>query len=154
MLTVKTYLAPSSIHGIGLFATELIPANSVVWQYNEHIDNIYSVEFFLNICSNANQKTIQHLLNCSYKRSGRYFYVTDNARFINHSDIANIAFVDDYTEVTLQEIKPNEEILENYLFAYDDSDFFFQERTNPDPLFYLETILPKEKPHAQRQDLS
>src|SRR5210317_600203 len=118
MLTVKTYLAPSSIHGIGLFATELIPANSVVWQYNEHIDNIYSVDFFLNICSNANQNTIQHLLNCSYKRSGRYFYVTDNARFINHSDIANIAFVDDYTEVTLREIKPDEEILENYLLAY------------------------------------
>ena len=154
MLTVKTYLAPSSIHGIGLFATELIPANSVVWQYNEHIDNIYSVEFFLNICSNANQNTIQHLLNCSYKLSSRYFYVTDNARFINHSDIANIAFVDDYTEVTLQEIKPNEEILENYLFAYDDSDFFFQERIDPDPLRYLNTIYPKDKSLAQCQDLS
>jgi SET domain-containing protein len=123
MLTVKTYLAPSSIHGIGLFATELIPANSVVWQYNEHIDNIYSVEFFLNICSIANQNTIQHLLNCSYKRSGRYFYVTDNARFIKHSDIANIAFVDDYTEVTLQEIKPNEEMLCNYLSYSDPDDF-------------------------------
>ncbi|MFC1844162.1 SET domain-containing protein [Thermodesulfobacteriota bacterium] len=154
MLTVKTYLAPSSIHGIGLFATEQIPANSVVWQYNEHIDNIYSEEFFLNICRNAHPNTLQHLLNSSYRRAGRYFYVTDNARFINHSDIANIAFVDDYTEVTLREIMPNEEILENYLFSYDDSDFFFQELTNPDPLFYLNAILLKENPHAQRQDLS
>ena len=154
MLTVKTYLAPSSIHGIGLFATEQIPANSVVWQYNEHIDNIYSEEFFLNICRNAHPNTLQHLLNSSYRRAGRYFYVTDNARFINHSDIANIAFVDDYTEVALQEIKPNEEILENYLFAYDDSDFFFQERIDPDPFHYLNTIHPKDKSFAQCQDLS
>ena len=154
MLTVKTYLAPSSIHGIGLFATELIPANSVVWQYNEHIDNIYSEEFFLDICHNAHQNTLQHLLNFSYKRSGRYFYVTDNARFINHSDLANITFSNDYTEVALREIKPNEEILENYLFSYDDSDFFFQELTNLDPIFYLNTILLKDNPHAQCQDLS
>jgi len=154
MLTVKTYLAPSSVHGIGLFAAEGIPANSIVWQYNEHIDYIYPEDIFLNICRNTLQNTLQHLLNCSYKRSGRYFYLTDNARFINHSEIANIAFVDDFTEVALQEIKPEEEILENYLFSYDESDFFFQELVNPDPLFYLNTILHKEKAHAQRSDLS
>jgi len=108
MLTVKTYLAPSSIHGIGLFATELIPANSIVWQYNEHIDNIYSEDHFLNICQNTLKNTLQHLLNCSYKRGGKYFYLTDNARFINHSDQANIAFVDDYKEIALREINPNE----------------------------------------------
>src|SRR5210317_1194463 len=104
MLTVKTYLAPSSIHGIGLFAAELIPANSIVWKYNEHIDNIYSEDIFLNICRNTHKNTLQHLLNYSYKRSGRYFYLTDDARFINHSDLANIAFLDDFTEVALVEI--------------------------------------------------
>jgi len=154
MLTVKTYLAPSSIHGIGLFATELIPANSLVWQYNEHIDNIYSEDHFLNICRNTLKNTLQHLLNCSYKRGGKYFYLTDNARFINHSDQANIAFVNDYKEFALREIKPNEEILENYLFSYDESDFFFREIINPDPLHYLNTIYPMEKSHAQRQNLS
>ena len=154
MLTVNTYLAPSSIHGIGLFAAELIPANSIVWQYNEHIDKIYSEEFFLNICRNTHKNTLQHLLNCSYKRGGRYFYLTDNARFINHSGLANIAFIDDCTEIALQEIKPKEEILENYLFSYDDSDFFFKELINPDPLLYLNSILEKDKQYAQCQDLS
>ena len=154
MLTVKTYLAPSSIHGIGLFATELIPANSVVWQYNEHIDNIFSEDHFLSICQNTSENTLQHLLNCSYKRSGIYYYITDNARFINHSVLANIAFINDYTEVALREIRPNEEIMENYLISYDDSDFFFQELIDPDPLHYLNTIYPKDKPHAQGQDLS
>jgi SET domain-containing protein len=150
MLTVKTYLAPSSVHGIGLFAAELIPANSIIWQYNEYIDTIYPEDIFLNICRNIHQNTLEQLLNSSYKRSGRYFYLTDNARFINHSDVANIAFVDDYTEVALQEIKPREEILENYLFSYDDSDFFFQELVNPDPVFYLDNVLRKDGAHAQR----
>ena len=154
MLTVNTYLAPSSIHGIGLFAAELIPANSTIWQYDKHIDKIYSEDLFLNICSKIPANTLQHLLNCSYKRGGRYFYLTDNARFINHSVLANIGFIDDYTEIALQEIKPREEILENYLFSYDTSDFFFQELINPDPLFYLNSILQKDKPYAQRQDLS
>jgi SET domain-containing protein len=149
MLTVKTYLAPSSIHGIGLYAAEFIPAKSIVWQYNEHIDYIYSEDIFLNICRNIHENTLLHLLNCSYKRSGRFFYLTDNARFINHSDLANIAFVDDYSEISIREIKPNEEILENYLFSYDESDFFFQELVNPDPIFYYNTILQKEKAYAE-----
>ena len=153
MLTVKTYLAPSPVHGIGLYAAEAIPAESIVWQYNAHIDVIYPEDTFLSICLNIHPNTLQHFLNCSYKRSGRYFYLTDNARFINHSDKANIAFVDDYTEIALQEIKPEEEILENYLFSYDDSDFFFQESVNPDPLFYISTILHRGKAHARRQNL-
>jgi len=126
MLTVKTSLAPSSVHGIGLFAAELISANSTVWHYNKDIDTTYPEDIFLNICRNILQNTLQHLLNCTYKWSGRYFYLSDNASFINHSEVA------------LHEIKPEEEILENYLFSYDDSGFFFQESVNPDSLFYFQ----------------
>lgn len=138
MLTVKTSLAPSSVHGIGLFAAELIPANSTVWHYNKDIDTTYPEDIFLNICRNILQNTLQHLFNCTYKWSGRYFYLSDNASFINHSEDANSVFIDDYYEVALHEIKPEEEILENYLFSYDDSGFFFQESVNPDSLFYLQ----------------
>ena len=60
-------------------------------------------------------------------RSYYDFYLTDNSRFINHSEQANIAFIDDYTEVSLRKINSEEEILENYLLSYDASDFFFQE---------------------------
>ena len=154
MLTVKTYLAPSSIHGIGLFAAENIPANSIIWQYNEHIDRIYSEELFLDICRNTHNCTLPHLLNSSYKRGGRFFYLTDNARFINHAVPANIAFVDDYTERTLHTIKAGEEILENYLLSYDASDFFFQEIVNPDPLIFVNTVLQREGLYAECHDLS
>ena len=154
MLTVKTYLAPSAIHGIGLFAAETIPANEIIWQYSEHIDKIYSEALFLHLCQNLNLYTLQHFLNSTYKRGGRYFYLTDNSRFINHSEQANIAFIDDYTEVSLREINSDEEILENYLLSYDASDFFFQEIFNSDPMSFLSKISHQDKRHAPHQDLS
>jgi hypothetical protein len=38
MLLVKTKLDVSHIHGIGLFAEELIPRNTVVWKFHPLID--------------------------------------------------------------------------------------------------------------------
>lgn len=154
MLTVKTYLAPSAIHGIGLFAAETIPANKIVWQYSEHIDKIYSETLFLHLCQSVNSFTLQHFLNSSYKRGGRYFYLTDNSRFINHAEHANIAFIDDYREVSIRGINTGEEILENYLLSYDTSDFFFQEIVNPDPMSFLSKMMQLDKENAPHQNLS
>jgi len=154
MLTVKTYLAPSVIHGIGLFATDTIRANEIIWQYSEHIDKIYSEALFLHLCQNLNLYTLQHFLNSTYKRGGRYFYLTDNSRFINHSEQANIAFIDDYTEVSLRKINSGEEILENYLLSYDTSDFFFQEIINPDPMSFLSKMMQLDNENAPHQNLS
>jgi hypothetical protein len=48
MITIKSYLAPSSIHGTSLFATERIPGKAVIWQYAEHFDNKYFKEISEN----------------------------------------------------------------------------------------------------------
>lgn len=141
MLTINTYLAPSRVHGIGLFAAEFIPAGSPVWKYNRYIDKIFKKDVFLAICNRLDSCSLRHFLNSSYRRGGRYFYLTDNARFINHSDVhENICFVDDNTEVSLRDIEPHEELLENYLLAYDKSDFFFQELMDPDPYHYISSL--------------
>jgi SET domain-containing protein len=141
MLTVNTYLAPSPVHGIGLFAAEFIPAGSRVWKFHRHIDKIFKREVFLAVCSKLDNRSLRHLLNSSYSRGGRYFYLTDNARFINHSDMHdNISFIDDYTEVAVRDIDAHEELLENYLLAYDKTDFFFQELLDPDPYQYINSL--------------
>lgn len=141
MLTIKTYLAPSAIHGIGLFAAEDIPVRTQVWRFNPLMDKIYSEQTFLKICRQSPEYSLKHFLNSSYRRGGRYFYLTDNARFINHAaETANIAFRDDYSEVTLRQIMAGEELLENYQLSYDNNDFFFQEMSNPDPYLYLTSM--------------
>ncbi|MEW6520851.1 MAG: SET domain-containing protein [Thermodesulfobacteriota bacterium] len=155
MLTVKTYLAPSEIHGIGLFAAEKIPAKSIVWKYNRFIDKIFSVPTFLKICQDQDHYTLNHLLNSSYKKNGKYFYLTDNARFINHSDlISNISFVDEFTEIAEQDIEADEELLENYFLSYDVDDFFFQELVNIRPDDYLNIIARGCHYHAHHRYLS
>jgi len=142
MLTVKTYLAPSSVHGIGLFAAENIPAQDVVWKFNDHVDKQYSHEHFLRVCDDLNECTLKHILNSSYRRGDSYFYLTDNARFINHSVIQkNIIFVDDYTEIAIRDISAHEELFEDYNLSYDPADFFFQELLNPDPYTYISHMI-------------
>jgi len=149
MLTVNTYLAPSPVHGIGLFAAEFIPAGSTVWKFNRYIDKIFKKEVFLAICSRLDTCSLRHLLNSSYSRGGRFFYLTDNARFINHSqEYDNVCFMDDYTEVALRDIQAHEELLENYLKAYDKNDFFFQELLDPDPYQYISSLQLTGVSHA------
>lgn len=150
MLTVKTYLAPSRIHGIGLFAEEDIWPGTVVWRYNAFIDNKLPRERFLQLCKEVDDCTLKHLLHSSYKRNDQYFYLTDNARFINHSEHnCNIAFVDDSMEIAIERIRAHEELLENYFVSYDLNDFFFlevQPSFNQDS--YLNFIEEKRALHA------
>ena len=44
MLLVKTRLAPSTIHGIGLFADEFIPKGTEVWKFVPGFDLALSVD--------------------------------------------------------------------------------------------------------------
>jgi len=131
MLTVKTYLAPSGIHGIGLYAAEDIPEGSPVWRFTPGIDLAYSVLQFRRICCGLDETALRHLSVATYKRSNRYFLVTDNTRFINHSDFDyNVVLIDDYTEIAMRDIRCGEEILENYNLSYDNDDLFFLEMKN------------------------
>ena len=138
MLTIKTYLAPSKIHGIGLFSVEDVPSKTVVWKFHPFVDKVMSSPDFFRICQDVDECALQHLLHSTYKRGNQFFYLSDNARFINHSaQRSNITFSDDYSEVAARPIKAGEELLEDYSLSYDANDFFFTEHLNTDPQSYL-----------------
>ena len=44
MLKVKTYLAVSAVHGIGLFADQDIPGGAAIWEFNPMVDLEFSCE--------------------------------------------------------------------------------------------------------------
>ena len=44
MLLVKTHIAPSQIHNLGLFADEFIPAGTEVWRFTPGYDLELTVE--------------------------------------------------------------------------------------------------------------
>ena len=138
MLTVKTHLGPSKIHGIGLFASEDIEVDTVVWQFHPFFDKVLSGNEFFRMCREFDVCALHHFLCSSYKRGDQYYYLTDNARFINHSPgSSNIGFMNDFSEVSLRKIYCGEELLEDYTLSYDIDDFFFTELLNPDPRHYI-----------------
>ena len=44
MLRVRTFTAPSAIHGTGLFADEDIPKGATVWSFEESLDHAWTPE--------------------------------------------------------------------------------------------------------------
>jgi hypothetical protein len=48
MLLVKTTIAPSTIHGIGLFADEFIPQGTRIWEFTPGFDLKLSSTFIEN----------------------------------------------------------------------------------------------------------
>lgn len=155
MLKIKSYLSTSKVHGIGLFASENIKEGAVVWQYNSYIDQIFTIRKFRSICSSVNHYGLRHLYASSYKRNDKYYYITDNARFINHSEENfNIKFSDDYTEIACHDIKKDEEILENYFLSYDKDDFFYFELNHLNVNQYLALNGKNRKIYVENKHIS
>ena len=87
MLLVKTRLAASAIHGVGLFAAEFIREGAVVWESHPAVD----VRLTEGQISGLAGPCREQIRKYSYreKRTGLYVLCGDDARFFNHSDRPN-----------------------------------------------------------------
>ncbi len=130
MLLVKTKLSLSGIHGIGLFADEFIPKDSVVWKYSKALDRVYAqVEL-----DKMDKLDKEFLETYCFKYHGKYYLCVDDARFMNHSEKPNCTDigVDDVTEndlgstIAKVDIQKGEELTCDYsFFGGDDDDLKF-----------------------------
>lgn len=92
MLLVKTKIGISKIHGIGVFAAEFIPKNTIVWKYVSGFDLRFSKEQIEKFPAET-----QNFLNkYTYlsKDTGFYVLCSDDARFYNHSKNPTTAGID------------------------------------------------------------
>jgi SET domain-containing protein len=117
MLLVKTKILPSKIHGLGLFADQLIPKGTEIWRFTPGIDLKLTREEILALPELA--QICAYTYGYRSKKSGLYIYSSDGARHINHSDDPNSysEYKDSEEEavtVALKDIQPGEEILDNY----------------------------------------
>jgi len=115
MLLVKTKLAPSPIHGLGLFADQFIPKGTITWQFTPGFDRQFTKEQILSF-SEATQRYL-----CVYcwksKKTGKYYLSSDNEKYINHSENNNILSGGDgevYRSKSIRDIEIGEEITDNY----------------------------------------
>lgn len=152
MLLVKTYIGPSKIHGIGLFAAENIRKGTVVWEFNQNTTQIFWKKQFLSICNGMSLPAILEFIDHSYIKDGNIYYLNDRTKFINHSTTPNIAFKTSKTEFAIRDINAGDEITENYYLSYDKNDFFCWDSicnytSKVDLLRYMKSeLLVKSKP--------
>ncbi len=116
MLLVKTRLAPSTIHGIGLFADEFIPKGTEVWKFVPGFDLALSVDEVESLPEMAKAWIEQYgYLDLNLRR---WIVCIDDARFFNHSQDPNTeegAPDDPFgVDVASRDIKAGEEITCDY----------------------------------------
>jgi len=145
MLVVPTYLAQSGVHGIGAYAGVAIKAGDKIWEFNPAVDFVYGSRWLKRLFRES-PDVVDYFRLYSYKRNNQYYYVTDNARFINHSTAtANIGFSENGDEIALRDISAGEELLEDYFLSYDPDDCFVLEMNNIDWKHYFQLDAGKRK---------
>lgn len=116
MQLVRTYVAPSSIHGLGVFAKEFIPKGKKIWEFTPGFDRKIPKEKFERLCDSAREFIDFY----SYKNrvTGAYILPADNDRYTNHSDnpnTQNLNFTSsEGVTIASKNIQVGEEITTNY----------------------------------------
>jgi uncharacterized protein len=87
MLLVKTFLAPSKIHGIGLFAAEPIRKGTVLWRMNPLIDIELTEAQVRTLAPPAREQLEKYTYTDLVRK--RLVLCGDDARFFNHDDAPN-----------------------------------------------------------------
>lgn len=110
-MMVRSYLAPSVIHGIGCFAAQAIPRGTWVWKLDRDYDLVLSADEF-EWCP----KSLRDFAYLNF-RTGEWILCADNAKFWNHQSSPNTleVYTDGYGyDVAAYDIAAGEEITTNY----------------------------------------
>jgi len=117
MLLFKTYLAPSHIHGVGLFSDEFIPKGAIVWKFDPLFDKMWTDDQKRLLPEHIQEFIDKHGF---YDRNS-HFWVMDggNDIHVNHSKKPNLVESNIDRSITkdliaIKDIHPGEELLENY----------------------------------------
>ena len=111
MLLFKTEVkvATDPRMGLGLFATEFIPKDSIVWEFVEGVDIKVSVDRVEQM-SEAQQEYFEKY---AWVEDDYYYSSCDLTNFVNHSYQPNLKIIDEIM-ISLRDIHPGEELFENY----------------------------------------
>jgi hypothetical protein len=116
MLLIPTRLAPSKIHGLGVFAAAPIAGGTPVWRFEQGLD----MEFAPDIAERFSEHVRAFFSRYGYldRNLNRLILCFDDARFVNHSDTPNVGT--DYVrdayglDVALRDIAAGEELTMDY----------------------------------------
>lgn len=111
MLLIEHYVAPSAVHGLGVFSTGFVPAGAKVWTFNPIIDREIAQSDLLDLPPHIVVLIERH---AQYKAERGVFLLSgDGDHFMNHADDPNI---DDHGAdmFARRDIQPSEELFCDY----------------------------------------
>jgi hypothetical protein len=113
MMTVRCYLAPSSIEGLGVFAAEPVKKGDVVWQFDPLLDQMIPEEVLA-----AQPPHVREFLDRygypHHELPGILVLDADEGRFMNHADTPNLDFSTPDIGIATRDLSPGEEFTCNY----------------------------------------
>lgn len=109
MLLVKTYLAKSRIHGLGVFAGQFIRKGTKIWRFVEEFDRCYTPRQFARLPKEAKD----FIRRYGYRVNGEILLTLDHDRHVNHSENPNTCFKNGYT-IARRDIPKGAEITNDY----------------------------------------
>lgn len=112
MFIVQTYVAPSDIHGNGVFAGEDIAEGQAIWRFARGLDLVVPLEV-IAAAPKAFQDYMEMYAYHSPQVEGGMVLSCDHAKFLNHSGNAN-TLIDGETTFARQAIAKGEEITCDY----------------------------------------
>lgn len=112
MFIVPTYVAPSTIHGLGVFAGEDLKEGQPIWQFARGLDLV--VPFHqIEAAPKAFQDYMNTYAYISPQVEGGMVLSCDHAKFLNHSHDANTEIRGE-TTLARRAIRKGEEITCDY----------------------------------------
>lgn len=113
MMLVPTYVAPSKIEGVGVFAAEDVPEGQLIWELAPGLDRLIGSRELAELPPVL--QAFAERYGYPYPHDPDVMIVElDNGRFMNHSDTPNTRFDDPDAGYTLRAIKAGEELTCNY----------------------------------------
>lgn len=113
MLLIDTYVGPSAIEGVGVFAAEFVRAGQPIYRFEPGFDRLISPSDLASmpepIRRFVDRYTYPHPAD-----PGLLVLDADNGRHMNHSIDPNTNFADAVYGYAIRDIAPGEEITCNY----------------------------------------
>lgn len=111
MFLIPTYVARSSIHGMGVFTPIPIKKGTRLWEYDPAIDWQLSDKELSQMPEPYQSKLRTY---CYLNGEGLYVLCGDNARFMNHDDHPNCDDSSKHFTIARRDIAANEELTSDY----------------------------------------
>lgn len=113
MMIVPTYVGPSAIEGVGVFAAALIRSGTAIWQLSEGLDLLLT-DAELDALPSLQRDFIERYGYPHMTRAGLTVLEFDNGRFMNHASRPNTDFTGPDVGWAIRDIAEGEEITCDY----------------------------------------